>query len=206
MKAEILDTIKTDYPPQPPTQADDAEAEQVDNAGHWNTVTGRRAPVLRNIIQEEMAEQNEIAKRKNNLILVGVKESAEAGEELRKIQDLIRVKLGITEEIVIQDYVRLGTRNAATRRMLKFTVRDLKMKKQILSKATTLRHLEEDDEFHKVFIKPDLTPIQTEASKNLVAQLKLTREREPTKKFKIFRGRIIELNPDGTPKPQENHI
>ena len=66
--------------------------------------------------------------------------------------------------------------------------------------------LEEGDEFHKVFIKPDLTPIQTEASKNLVAQLKLKREREPIKKFKIFRGRIIELNPDRTPKLQENRI
>ena len=86
-----------------------------------------------------MAEQNERVKCKNNLILVEVEESAKVGEELRKIKDLIRVKLGITEEIVIQDYVRLGTRNAATRRMFKLTVQDLKMKKQILSKATTLR-------------------------------------------------------------------
>ena len=90
--------------------------------------------------------------------------------------------------------------------MIKITLKDIKSKKVILSKAKNLRQLEEEDEFHKVFIKPDLTPQQVEVSKNLVAQLKEVRENEPHKKFKIFRGKITELNDNGTPKLQENRI
>ena len=153
-----------------------------------------------------MAERQNIEKRRNNLIIVGVKESTEAGEELRKIQDLIRVKLAITEEVVIQDLTRLGTHTRGQNRMIKITVKDIKSKKVILNKAKNLRQLEEGDEFHKVFIKPDLTPQQVEVSKNLVAQLKEVRESEPEKKFKIYRGRITELNENGTPKLQENRI
>ena len=177
--------------------------------GPWTPVNGhhQREPVqLRSIIHEEMAERQNIEKRRNNLIIVGVKESTEAGEELRKIQDLIRVKLAITEEVVIQDLTRLGTRTRGQNRMIKITVKDIKSKKVILNKAKNLRQLEEGDEFHKVFIKPDLTPQQVEVSKNLVAQLKEVRESEPEKKFKIYRGRITELNENGTPKLQENRI
>ena len=78
--------------------------------------------------------------------------------------------------------------------MLRFTLQDVNSKKLILRKATTLRNLEEGDEFYKVYIKPDLTPLQVEESKNLVNELKKVRERDQTKKWKIYKGRITEVD------------
>ena len=40
-------------------------------------------------------------------------------------------------------------------------------------------------------------PKQVEASKNLYAELKAIREREPTKKWKIYRGEIVQINETG---------
>ena len=84
--------------------------------------------------------------------------------------------------------------------MLRFTLQEFKMRKLILSKAVTLRNLDTEDEYHKVYIKPDLTPKQVEASKNLVSQLKTVRGQNPTKKFKIIRGEICEVDEHGNIK------
>ena len=165
----------------------------------WQLIGGSRQR-RRNIqlqINEAIEEKSRIEKRRLNLIVTNLKESNNDATDLDKLKFLIRDKLHITEDITITDHTRLGARDADKDRMLRFTLQDFKMKKLILSKATTLRNLDQGDDYYMVYIKPDLTPKQTEESKNLVAILKKTRIDNPTKKWKIFRGKIVEIDESG---------
>ena len=72
-------------------------------------------------------------------------------------------------------------------------MKDFPTRKQILSKAVTLRNSEDEYIKENVFTRPDQTPKQQEESKNLRDQLKLTRRRNPGKTFKIHRGVIKEV-------------
>ena len=72
------------------------------------------------------------------------------------------------------------------------------MKRKILSKATTLRQLPDDDKYAKVYIRPDLTPKQQEDSKNLWEALKTQRSEDPGNLYKIKTGRIIKVGPKPT--------
>ena len=68
----------------------------------------------------------------------------------------------------------------------------LTMKRKVLSTATKLRQLPESDKFAKVYIRPDQTPKQQEASKNLWEALKAKRILDPRHIYKIKRGVIIQ--------------
>ena len=70
----------------------------------------------------------------------------------------------------------------------------MKTRKEILSKATTLRPSENVLVKDIVYIRPELTKSQLEQSKNLTALLRTKRTENPTRKFKIYRGEIIEVN------------
>ena len=72
-------------------------------------------------------------------------------------------------------------------------MKDFSTRKQILSKAVTLRNSEDNYVKEEVFIRPDQTHKQQQDSKNLRDQLKEIRTQNPTKTFKIQRGVIIEL-------------
>ena len=65
-------------------------------------------------------------------------------------------------------------------------------KKQILARAKDLR-TSEHDTYGKVYIRPDLTKNQLEASKNLRRQLQEQRQAHPTKKWIIKQNEIIEV-------------
>ena len=182
---------------------DEEQTEGNQGANNWQTVhtNRRRWEVRQGEVQEEMinealSEKYRIEKRKCNLIATQVKESDQPNEDRVKLQELLN-KLHITEEIIISDITRLGTRSVDYDRMLRFTVQDVKTKKLILSKATTLRQLEDTDAFYKVYIKPDLTPKQAEASKNLVDKLKEILKKDVNRFWKIRREKIIEVDANG---------
>ena len=67
------------------------------------------------------------------------------------------------------------------------------LKRKILGNATKLRNVPDGHKFNKVFIKPNLTEKQQEESKNLQAELKKRRDKEPTKRMKISKGKIVVL-------------
>ena len=185
-----------------------------EDEGEWEgTRNARRLERRRNMHKEmneaaaeAVAESARIEKRKLNLIASNIQEPTTPNGNIEKLRELLRVKMNITEDIVITNPTRIGDRTIDRNRMLKFTVQDMKTKKIILQKATSLRELPDDDEFHNVYVQPDLTPKQVAVSKNLRAELKRTREENPEKKYKIYRGKIVELNADGEVLVEENHI
>ena len=106
------------------------------------------------------------------------------------LKELIETKLQITDQITITNTVRFGT---TTPKLLRIDLETLSMKRKILSKAVTLRQLNERDQFARVYIRPDLTPKQQEESKNLVEALKTQRQQDQGHLYKIQRGKIIKI-------------
>ena len=132
-------------------------------------------------------------------MLYNLNEAADPTEDVTQVQDLISNKLEVNEDIVITDSTRLGkVRSDGKPRLLRITLETLSMKRKILSTVTKLRQLEENDKFHKVYIRPDLTPKQQDESKNLYNQLKITREQNPDNQYKILKVKIIQTQPPVT--------
>ena len=88
--------------------------------------------------------------------------------------------------------MRLGAPPSTTA-PLKVKTANMKEKKEILAKATSLRKLEAGHRFADVYIRPDMTKKQREQSKNLHTKLRETRLKYPDKTYKIKYGKIIEV-------------
>ena len=131
-------------------------------------------------------------KRKTNLIIHNLPET-NAADDTAHLNTIITDKLGITNTINITNATRLGERKPNKDRVLRITLETLTGKRKLLSWATKLRDLGEDDVYAKVYIRPDLTPKQQAESKNLYARLLKIRDKNPTNSYKIRRGRIIQV-------------
>ena len=143
-------------------------------------------------VQEEIAEREEILRRKNQLIIMNLKESKSEAEDRAKLKELFNL-LKLNDEVIVTEAIRLGEKRRDNKhRFLRVTLENLETKRKILAKATTLRDVPEGSDYHKVFIKPNLTVKQNEISKNLREDLRVRRLEEPTKRFKITKGKIVE--------------
>lgn len=152
----------------------------------------------REVVRDEMYEREQIQLKKNNMMILNLKESlvrddAES-EDKRRINEIITSKLNLN--ITITNATRLGTFNREKARPIRVTLEHLDDKKRILSRAVKLRDLEEADEYAKVYIRPDLTKKQLEVSKNLYGELLRKREEYPEQRWKIIKGEIVELEPE----------
>lgn len=153
-----------------------------------------RAPApTREMVREEMQERERKQLKKNNLVILNLKEAERGHEEedIERINDLISTRLNL--QITITNATRMGTFNREKKRPIRVILERIEDKKSILSRAASLRDLEEDDEFNKVYIRPDLTKIEIEASKNLYAELLKRRSDYPESRWKITKGEIVEV-------------
>ena len=110
-------------------------------------------------------------------------------EDVRCINEIFNNRLDV--QVTVSNATLLGTYNATKRRPVRVNLTSLDDKKKILKKAANLRHLEEEDTYCKVYIRPDLTTKQLEALKNLYEKLKKKRLDHQEKQWKIFRDKII---------------
>ena len=144
-------------------------------------------------VQDEISEREEILRRKNQLIIMNLKESKSEAEDRNKLKELFGL-LKLNQEVNVTEAIRLGEKRRDNKhRFLRVTLENLGMKREILAKATSLRDVPEGNDYHKVFIKPNLTVKQNEIAKNLQAELRERRLKETTKKFKISKGKIVEV-------------
>ena len=144
-------------------------------------------------------EREEQQKRKKDLMISNLKEAPTADADKKQVQDLF-VAMGLNKEIRVTEMIRLGKPNSQNnRRMVRITVETLEMKREVLAKATTLRHVPENNRFYKVYVRPNLTKKQLEDSKNLQDKLEVVKKKYPNQKFKITRGEIVEIKENPTP-------
>ena len=143
---------------------------------------------------EQAIERDRIKARAANLILHNLPESQSAEDDVNKTKEIIKEILKIPDFQIIKAN-RLGFYDENKSRLFKITLNDVATKKKILARATMLRDVDENDPYASVYIRPDMTPKQVEASKNLQSQLREIRaiNQGSGKKFKIFRGKIVEI-------------
>lgn len=147
-----------------------------------------------------MTEEKDKQKRKLNLIIHNLPESASDDSQQRKhddehgVADIFKNVLQVTPNI--SNVVRLGKRgnkkgeNGEDKvRLLKVTVETEKEKGNILRNAVKLRNDRLPDYQRKIFITPDLTLKEREENKALRAKLSELNKSENI--YKIKNGRIV---------------
>ena len=144
-------------------------------------------------VWEEANERDRIKKRECNLIVHNLPETQEKDDDLKNMCAIFKDVLFVND-VNISNLTRLGEKKDRDR-LLRITVQDTATKKRILSRATELRNLPDEDYFSRVYLRPDLTPKQQEASKNLYATLLEVREQDPTNHYKISKGSIVKVGP-----------
>ena len=143
--------------------------------------------------QELIREMREIEEKKDYLIIHGLKHndtSDTAITDTELVNNLFETALQLNHKAV--SVMRLGAPPSTTA-PLKVKTANMKEKKEILAKATSLRKLEAGHRFADVYIRPDMTKKQREQSKNLHTKLRETRLKYPDKTYKIKYGKIIEV-------------
>jgi len=145
-------------------------------------------------IQEKMMEMMEREKRKQNLVLIGVTESASVEEENEKVAKIVEAL--IQEATVKYEFVgRIGRKDTEARpqgakirsRPVRISIEEISDRRRLLARGKSLKLTE----FREVFIVPDLTKLQQEEDKKLRDKLKEIRA--SGKRFaKIEKGEIID--------------
>lgn len=157
---------------------------------------GRLTSAVNDMVNQAMTEKDDQQSRKLNLMIHNLAEPASAEADLAQVKDLVETKLSIEDGIVITALNRLGRiRYDGKPRMVRIALQTLEMKRKILSCATKLRQLTDTDTFAKVYLKPDLTKKQQAQSKNLYLALQKQREDDPTNRYIIAKGEIINKGP-----------
>ena len=131
--------------------------------------------------------------RKCNVIITGLDEEttgsvAERSERDRNKCEEIFEKLGATHR-GIKSVLRLGKKRDDNRRILRATLHNEEDKYELLKLSKNLRHMQK---FHKVFVKPDLTPLQRRTDFELRRHLRSMRSEQPEKDFIVFKGKVME--------------
>lgn len=130
-------------------------------------------------LQDDRREEEEMDKRKTSLIIHGLEESSleEAGdrnrEDTRRITSMLHdLKC---DDVKTEKLIRLGKRpvagNGVKPRPLKVVMATEECKRKLLSEAKNLKSLKEGG-WSSIFIHQDLTPRQRQERKLLVEQLK----------------------------------
>ena len=148
-------------------------------------------PSLKPMINTEISERDQIDAIKHNLMISGIAEGLNEREDSTRFTQMIKDEMDLIVEVESVERVQRKTETEEPK-LLRVVLKDMKMRKGILSKATTLRNSGNEHIKTKVYIRPDLTKKQLEESKNLTTQLRAKRTENPGRTFKIYRGKIIE--------------
>jgi len=159
-----------------------------------------------NNIQRDIQEQDEINKKKNCVIIQGLKESVSITNDDWKNDDLNHTADLLHEiqsdDVSVTKCFRLGklSEDPSVRpRPIKLVLASEAQKEKVLKRAKNLRG--NSNGLDKVFIHQDLTPKQREARKQLVQELK-SRRAQGEQDLMIVGDRIVKRR--GAPDPN-NH-
>ena len=200
LNARLEELEKTPFNTHFPALLEENHPENQQSQQMRNFIQNHVKPVLHN----EIGEFEQIQAIKKNLVCSGIVESnseddtqIEADDRLAFI-NLIKDEFNIVP--AVEKVERCGRKREPTDeeptpkpRLLKIFMKDQRTRKDILSKAVTLRNSASEHVKQEVFIKPDQTIKQQRESKNLRVHLKELKNQNPQKKYKIYRGEIKEI-------------
>lgn len=148
-------------------------------------------------LQEDLAEQEDIKRRKNNVVLHGLQEPTGEDAASRKEADGNQImelfhELGC-DDVSVDSVIRLGKMpedEQAKPRPLLLRMASEEQKDKVLRQSKNLR-MKYPAEPNRLFIHQDLTPKQREARRRLVAELK-QRQTDGENNLMIVNGKIVQ--------------
>ena len=130
---------------------------------------------LSTAVSSVINEEKEKSKRKLNLIVHNLSESSKESGDDRKQEDIAVTTKLLDKYMEIPAKVvkafRIGQRKDKPR-LLKITVSTEQEKAEILWNCTKLRNSNNPNDVKKIFIAPDLTPLEQTANRKLREELK----------------------------------
>ena len=177
------------------------EANEGDRDDGFTLVNrGRRGPRniqnanIQNAIQEQREEEILIDKKKDNLIIYGMPESATENKKDEMLEDFRRIKKiydGKVEIVQtdIKNMTRLGIKDKDKTRPIQITLAQQSKRKELLTKNMNLKDLDEETNTStNIYVSPDRTLNQRAAYRALRAELT---ERKKTNPNLVIRNNKI---------------
>ena len=148
---------------------------------------------FKNVEREFLKDLRETEQRKDNVMIFGLEESSAPSPSDARELDLAKVKclssaLGV-QNFKIRNCFRLGQRTNGRSRPIKITCHDPEQRCLFLRSAFHIPKLDASLGFHRVFVKPDLTPKEQEAERQL--RLELKARQVAGENVRIRDGRIV---------------
>lgn len=144
-------------------------------------------------VEDCISELRNRMSRDENLIIFGLPENDSASLEERKSHDTSQLRdifceIGVETSdysTVVSDSRRIGKKRKDGYRMLKVKTCSLQKRSEILRRAKALKN---SSSWNRVFIRPDLTPLQQENEKRLRQELQ--ERRQQGEDVVMFKGRV----------------
>jgi len=138
-------------------------------------------------------EQKEREKRELNLVIHNLPESTATESAARKKADIQKVFSVLKDSLkikpTISNAVRIGKKGPDKPRLLKITIGSIEEKVSILRNKSKLRSESNQEYIRKIFITPDLTPL--EQRKNKALRQQLTEMNKEKNIYTIKNGEIV---------------
>ena len=144
------------------------------------------------LVKEDLAEQIEIEKRKQNVVMWGLSEngtdeaSCEGTKDTEAVKEVIMEGLNIDADRHVIQVQRIGKFVVGRTRPVRVKIQTLEGRAEIMVRAKALR---DADKFKKVYISPDLTKNQQKVDKELRDKLKEIRK--DNQYARIRQGKIV---------------
>ena len=149
------------------------------------------------VFDKVLEECEQRKRRENNIIISGLPEKNEGSLEDRKAHDKetvekLLIRLEVWQDVDVVHMRRLGRPKPddKSNRLLMVKFEDYDQKIKVAKRASALR---QHEEYRRVYINFDLTPMQQKQRKEMMAELKGRRERGED--LVIFRNKIVPRAP-----------
>ncbi len=167
-----------------------------------HSIASLRAPgppdhsaIVKDVV-DELEDRSLRREKRNNLVMINFPEVASEAEsqpksDINVVKDIFEAA-GFEEPAIVK-VERLGAPNPKNLRPLKIFTASFDQKMTVLTKQrdALLKVPAIAARGRKVFLRHDLTPKQLELDRNLRDELRSTRERDPSKSYKIRGGRVV---------------
>ena len=130
-------------------------------------------------------EESQRIAREKNVVIYGTKPETDDKQLIHEIANAVGVSLDGVK--LVHD--RIGKKRDSGEQVLRVAM-SVEKKWELVKKAKILAS---SQEFNHVFVRPDLTIAERQIARELREKLKEMREKEPSKRWKIWRGTVIEV-------------
>ena len=139
-------------------------------------------------LQMEMAEAIDRDKRRHNLLIMGIKEIAESGEDdTEKVREIVEAVVVNGAKVEFQVLGRIGKSGGNRPRPVRIKVEEMGAKRLILMKAKGLKEVRGKE---SVYIVPDLTKVQQEEDWKLRSEIRRRREAGEIR-VRVVKGEVV---------------